>query len=351
MAAIDRIHGKSGQVKMDRPGRGRDLGPRRLARQVGSRHGKGYVEVTAFARRQPRLRDGFPDIKGTVGGQYDPGGRAGDFLGRSSGRSRRSSSCTRPASAPRRRSSRGAGCSTARFRARQRLGHDQRGVRGRGPVDASVGGASCCRASSGRSSGATTPRRAIHGYTVTPTDRTQTEWTLHRDGGPRRRVQDGADTAAARLLGEAPRRRVAVCRSKPWRGRTSPHGDARAAAERGALNERCRVVAPRSFACHCRTGTISTCRRNSTPASTSSCSARSSIASRSRRRSRISSGWSLCGLDGQPVAYDFDDPEEVRRSTLKSLKVPRMREITVALDRHEAAEQAALDGKKKDDPV
>jgi hypothetical protein len=58
-------------------------------------------------------------------------------------------------------------------------------------------------------------------------------------------------------------------------------------------------------------------------------------------------GWSICGVDGQPVAYDFEDPEEVRRSTLKSLKVPRMREITVALDRHEAAEQAALEAKKK----
>jgi hypothetical protein len=58
-------------------------------------------------------------------------------------------------------------------------------------------------------------------------------------------------------------------------------------------------------------------------------------------------GWSICGVDGQPLAYDFDDPEEVRRSTLKSLKIPRMREIQAALDKHEAAEQAALDAKKK----
>jgi hypothetical protein len=58
-------------------------------------------------------------------------------------------------------------------------------------------------------------------------------------------------------------------------------------------------------------------------------------------------GWSLVGLNGQPLPYDLDLPEETRRSTLGALDKATLREITAALDRHEAAEQAALDAKKK----
>ena len=58
-------------------------------------------------------------------------------------------------------------------------------------------------------------------------------------------------------------------------------------------------------------------------------------------------GWSLVGLDGQPLAYDFDVPEEVRRQTLGALDKATLREINAALDRHEAAEDAALEAKKK----
>jgi hypothetical protein len=58
-------------------------------------------------------------------------------------------------------------------------------------------------------------------------------------------------------------------------------------------------------------------------------------------------GWSLVGLDGQPLPYDLDLPEEVRRATIGSLDKATMREITAAIDRHEAAEEAALDAKKK----
>lgn len=57
--------------------------------------------------------------------------------------------------------------------------------------------------------------------------------------------------------------------------------------------------------------------------------------------------WSLVGLNGQPLPYDLDLPEETRRATLGALDKGTMREITAALDKHEATEQAALDAKKK----
>jgi hypothetical protein len=57
--------------------------------------------------------------------------------------------------------------------------------------------------------------------------------------------------------------------------------------------------------------------------------------------------WSLVGLNGQPLPYDLDMPEEERRSTIGALDKNTVREITAALDKHEAAEQAAVDAKKK----
>jgi hypothetical protein len=57
--------------------------------------------------------------------------------------------------------------------------------------------------------------------------------------------------------------------------------------------------------------------------------------------------WSLVGLNGQPLPYDLDLPEEERRATIGALDKNTVREITVALDRHEAAEEAALAAKKK----
>jgi hypothetical protein len=58
-------------------------------------------------------------------------------------------------------------------------------------------------------------------------------------------------------------------------------------------------------------------------------------------------GWSFVGLDGQPIPYDLDLPEEVRRSTIAALDKATMREITAALDKHEATEEATLNAKKK----
>jgi hypothetical protein len=57
--------------------------------------------------------------------------------------------------------------------------------------------------------------------------------------------------------------------------------------------------------------------------------------------------WSLVGLNGQPLPYDLDLPEEERRATIGALDKGTVREITAALDKHEAAEQAAVDTKKK----
>ena len=57
--------------------------------------------------------------------------------------------------------------------------------------------------------------------------------------------------------------------------------------------------------------------------------------------------WSLVGLNGQPLPYDLDMPEEERRSTIGALDKGTVREITAALDKHEAAEEAALAAKKK----
>jgi hypothetical protein len=57
--------------------------------------------------------------------------------------------------------------------------------------------------------------------------------------------------------------------------------------------------------------------------------------------------WSLVGLNGQPLPYDLDMPEEERRATIGALDKGTVREITAALDKHEAAEQAAVDAKKK----
>jgi hypothetical protein len=58
-------------------------------------------------------------------------------------------------------------------------------------------------------------------------------------------------------------------------------------------------------------------------------------------------GWSLVGLTGQPLPYDLDMPEADRRSTIGALDKGSLREITAALDKHEATEEQALAAKKK----
>lgn len=58
-------------------------------------------------------------------------------------------------------------------------------------------------------------------------------------------------------------------------------------------------------------------------------------------------GWSLVGLDGQPLPYSLDLPENVRRDTVRSLDKGTTRELIATLDRHEAAQDEARDAKKK----
>jgi hypothetical protein len=57
--------------------------------------------------------------------------------------------------------------------------------------------------------------------------------------------------------------------------------------------------------------------------------------------------WSLRGTDGQPLPYSLDMPEQARRDTVRALKVPVMREIVAAIDKHEAAEERAYEEKKR----
>jgi hypothetical protein len=58
-------------------------------------------------------------------------------------------------------------------------------------------------------------------------------------------------------------------------------------------------------------------------------------------------GWSLVGLDEQPLPYALELPENVRRDTLRSLDRATYLEITEAIARHERTEEAAANAKKK----
>lgn len=58
-------------------------------------------------------------------------------------------------------------------------------------------------------------------------------------------------------------------------------------------------------------------------------------------------GWSLLGLDDQPLPYGIEIAEDDRRATIRALDKGTLRELFAALDKHETAEEAALDAKKK----
>jgi len=57
-------------------------------------------------------------------------------------------------------------------------------------------------------------------------------------------------------------------------------------------------------------------------------------------------GWSLTGFNDEVLAWELDGDPELRRATVRSLDKGTLRELTAALDRHEAAEEAAIAGKK-----
>jgi hypothetical protein len=58
-------------------------------------------------------------------------------------------------------------------------------------------------------------------------------------------------------------------------------------------------------------------------------------------------GWSLVGLDGQPLPYSLELPVNVRRDTIRAQNKRFVRELIATLDRHEQAEEAAHAAKKK----
>jgi hypothetical protein len=62
-------------------------------------------------------------------------------------------------------------------------------------------------------------------------------------------------------------------------------------------------------------------------------------------------GWSFLGPDDRPLPYSVDDPEQARRDTISALDKATLREIIAAIDKHEAAQDAALAKKKATPPV
>jgi len=58
-------------------------------------------------------------------------------------------------------------------------------------------------------------------------------------------------------------------------------------------------------------------------------------------------GWSLTGLAGTPIPYALEMDEHARRDTVRALDKPTLRELIAAVDKHEAAEEAAHAAKKK----
>jgi hypothetical protein len=57
-------------------------------------------------------------------------------------------------------------------------------------------------------------------------------------------------------------------------------------------------------------------------------------------------GWSFVGLDGAPLPYSLDLPENARRDTVRALTKASIKELIAALDRHETAEDAKRAEKK-----
>jgi hypothetical protein len=62
-------------------------------------------------------------------------------------------------------------------------------------------------------------------------------------------------------------------------------------------------------------------------------------------------GWSFVGQDDHPIPYDVDDPETTRRDTIGALDKATLRELIAAIDKHEAAQDAALAKKKASPPT
>lgn len=56
--------------------------------------------------------------------------------------------------------------------------------------------------------------------------------------------------------------------------------------------------------------------------------------------------WSFVGLDGKPLPYSHDQPQQARVDTLKSLDLATMTEMIEALDAHQLRENAEREARK-----
>ena len=52
-------------------------------------------------------------------------------------------------------------------------------------------------------------------------------------------------------------------------------------------------------------------------------------------------GWTFVGLNGQPIPYRPDEPEDIRRATIDGLDQETYRELITAVTAHEEREAAA----------
>jgi hypothetical protein len=58
-------------------------------------------------------------------------------------------------------------------------------------------------------------------------------------------------------------------------------------------------------------------------------------------------GWTFVGLNGQPIPYRPDEPEDIRAATIDGLDQDTYRELIAAVTAHEEREAAALEAQKK----
>jgi len=58
-------------------------------------------------------------------------------------------------------------------------------------------------------------------------------------------------------------------------------------------------------------------------------------------------GWTFVGINGQPLPYRPDEPEDIRAATIDGLDQDTYRELIAAVTAHEEREAAALEAQKK----
>jgi hypothetical protein len=58
-------------------------------------------------------------------------------------------------------------------------------------------------------------------------------------------------------------------------------------------------------------------------------------------------GWSFCGRNNEPLPYNVEQPEDIRRAAIDGLDQDTYKELIAAVTAHEEQEEAALAAKKK----